>query len=78
VRLSPRGNETTFKSAWAIFEALHLTVKGFVRLSMDFIPVYFLEERLGTQQLAKLTTKTQTGYRAVKAVLRPLSLNKAA
>lgn len=71
VTLSPRRRERKVKSGWAMYRALGLSIKGFVRLVTDFIPLYFLEERLGKAKAAKLVSDEQTGFRTVSAVQLP-------
>lgn len=78
VRLSARRRERKIESAFAVYRALGLSIKGFVRLVMEFIPLYFLEERLGKAKLAKLVSDEQTGYRTLKAVPLPRARDLAA
>ena len=69
VRLSPRRKETKLKSAWAVYKALNLkNARALVDLIMGFVPLWFLEEKLGKAAVAVLVTSEQTGYRFVKAV----------
>jgi len=74
VRLSPKRKETKLKCAWVVYKALGkalgLKVKGLVDLIMGFVPLWFLEEKLGKAAVDVLVTSEQTGYRSVKAVLQ--------
>lgn len=78
VRLSPRRKESQIKSAWAVYKALKLNVHTLVDLAMRFVPLYFLEEKLGREKLDALIDQGQTGYRTVKAVMRPDPVSRAA
>lgn len=79
VRLTARRFERRFINATATFKALHLTAMGFVRMVFDagYVPLCFVEERLGKAKAAELMTEEQTGYRTVKAVPRPQPRNAA-
>jgi hypothetical protein len=71
VSLSARRKETKLVNAWLVYRAMKLNVKELVELVMGFVPIWFLEDKLGKDKLAGLVTTEPTGYRTVRAVQKP-------